>query len=475
MAGPTAGVDWQGLQHEISGQVLLPGSDAYQRARPPFTAWFHDLAPQAVVRCAAPQDAAEAVAFARRHGLATATRSGGHSFAGYSSTTGVVIDLTPMSSVVVADGMVEVGAGTRLGDLYQRLFTYGLTVPAGTCTSVDIGGLALGGGHGILGRRHGLTLDHLLGAQVVLADGHVVACDQHHHPQLFWALRGAGAGNFGVVTSLTFAPRPAHSMTNFHLAWSFARAAAVVAAWQRWAPHGPDELAADLTLSATGEPAAEPSVQVYGAVLGTLGDAGQLLDGLMARVGADPQSQVCTELSYRDTVRYQAAPSATGLVAASTLPDQPIHQGHRFTKSEFFDRPLPSHAIAALLDNFAKQRRPGQDRSLGFVPWGGAYNRQPPQATAFPHRGQLFVLEHLGFVGPRASDQDKRAAHQWVRRSWASVNRWGSGRVYPNFPDPELDDWGWAYYRENYARLRQVKASYDPDGVFRFQQSLPIR
>jgi FAD/FMN-containing dehydrogenase len=213
---------------------------------------------------------------------------------------------------------------------------------------------------------------------------------------------------------------------------------------------------------------------VYGAVLGTLGDAGQLLDGLMARVGADPQSQVCTELSYRDTVRYQAAPSATGRIAP-TPPDPPTHQGHRFTKSEFFDRPLPTQAIAALLDNFAGGRRPGQDRSLGFAPWGGAYNRQPPQATAFPHRGQLFVLEHLITVHPGAADQDTRAAHQWVRRSWASVHRWGSGRVYPNFPDPELDDWGWAYYRENYARLRQVKASYDPDGVFRFQQSLPIR
>ena len=472
MAGPRGGPDWEGLQRGISGQVVVPGSDAYQRARPPFTAWYHDPQPQAVVRCAVPEDAAEAVAFARHHRLAIVTRSGGHSFAGYSSTTGVVIDLTPMSSVVVADGAAQVEAGTRLGELYQRLLAHGLTVPAGTCPSVGIGGLTLGGGHGILGRAYGLTLDHLLAAQLVLANGRLVACDQHHHPDLFWALRGAGAGNFGVVTSLTFQPRPLTRMTNFHLAWSYRHAAAVIAAWQRWAPHGPDELAADLALTATGEPTAEPSVEVYGAVLGTLGDAGQLLDGLMARVGADPQSQVCTELSSRDTVGYQAAPSATGLVAA---PAQCGRQGHRFTKSEFFDRPLPSQAIAALLDNLAKRRRPGQDRSLGFAPWGGAYNRRSPQATAFAHRSQLFLLEHLVVVDPGAAGQELRAAYQWVRRSWASVHRWGSGRVYPNFPDPELDDWGWAYYRENYARLRQVKATYDPNGVFRFQQSLPTR
>jgi FAD/FMN-containing dehydrogenase len=475
MAGPSAGPDWEGLQGGISGQVLLPGSDAYQQARPPFTAWFEDLQPQAVVRCAAPQDAAEVLAFARRHRLQTATRSGGHSFAGHSSTSGVVIDLTPMASVVVADGVAQVGAGVRLGELYERLGAHGLTIPAGTCPSVGIGGLTLGGGHGIQGRAYGLTLDHLLGAQMVLADGRAVVCDEHHHPDLFWALRGAGAGNFGVVTSFTFQPRPAPRMTNFHLAWSYVHAGAVVAAWQRWAPQGPDELAADLALSAAGEPAAEPAVEVYGAVLGSERDTAQLLQELVARVGADPLNHACRQLSYHDTIRFQAERSGATAQVARPPQAQVVRGGCRFTKSEFFDHPLPSRAIAALVDGLASRRTAGHDRSLGLAPWGGAYRRRSPQATAFPHRQQLFVLEHLSSVGPGASSQDKRAAHQWVRRSWASVHPWGSGRVYPNFPDPELDDWGWAYYGENYPRLRQVKARYDPDNLFRFQQSLPAR
>ena len=475
MADPRAARAWEGLQRGISGQVLLPGSQAYERARPPFTAWFHDLQPQAVVRCATPQDAAEVIAFARRHRLQIATRSGGHSFAGHSSTSGVVIDVTPMASVVVADGVAQVGTGVRLGDLYQRLLAHGLTVPAGTCPSVGVGGLALGGGHGILGRAYGLTLDHLLGAQVVLADRHLVDCDQHHHPELFWALRGAGAGNFGVVTSLTFAPRPAPSMTNFHLTWSYVHAAAVAAAWQRWAPHGPDELAADLALTATGEPAVEPTVEVYGAVLGSEPDTTQLLQQLVTRVGADPREHTCRQLSYRDTTRFQADRSGATTQAARPPQAQLARRGCRFTKSEFFDRPLPSQAIAALVDGLASRRVAGQDRSLEFAPWGGAYHRRSPDATAFAHRRQLFVLEHLSAVGPGASDQDRRAAHRWVRRSWACVHPWGSGRVYPNFPDPELDDWGWAYYGENYPRLRQVKARYDPDAVFRFPQSLPAR
>jgi FAD/FMN-containing dehydrogenase len=130
---------------------------------------------------------------------------------------------------------------------------------------VGIGGLTLGGGHGILGRAYGLTLDHLIGAQVVLADGRVAVCDDHHDGDLFWALRGAGAGNFGVVTSLTFRPRPAPaSMANFHLAWPHEQATAVIAAWQRWAPAGPGELAADLELAAAADPPPPPPSRCTG-------------------------------------------------------------------------------------------------------------------------------------------------------------------------------------------------------------------
>jgi FAD/FMN-containing dehydrogenase len=465
----SSGPAWDALQRGISGQVVLPRTAAFERARPPFIAGFGEVEPQAVVRCAAPEDVAQAIAFTRRHGLDIATRSGGHCVAGSSSTRGMVIDVTPMASVVVAGGVASVGPGARLGELYERLVAHGVTIPAGTCPSVGIGGLTLGGGHGILGRTYGLTLDHLLAAQVVLADGRVVDCDEHHHADLFWALRGAGAGNFGVVTSLTFRPRPAPRMTNFHLVWSPRHAAAVVAAWQRWAPDGPDQLAADLALTATGDLAAEPTVEVYGAVLGTQRDAATLLDGLTALGGADPLSHDRRELSYRDTVRYQAAPGAGGQDAAAG----PSRLCRRFTKAEFFDQALPTEAIGALVDNLVKGRRPGQDRSVEFAPWGGAYNRRSPAATAFAHRHQRFLVEHLIIVDPGVADADLRAAHRWVRRSWSSVHPWGSGRVYPNFPDPDLDALGRAYYGDNHARLLDIKARYDPDGTFRSRRSAP--
>jgi FAD/FMN-containing dehydrogenase len=463
----TARPDWEALRRGISGTVLLPGIDGYEQARTPFVAGFDDVAPRAVVRCAAAEDVAEVIAFARRYGIETATRSGGHSFAGYSSTRGIVVDVTPMRSVTTAGGVVEVGAGARIGELCSALLADGVAVPTGTCPSVGIGGITLGGGHGVLGRAYGLTLDHLLVARVVLADGRVVECDEHRDAELFWALRGAGSRTFGVVTSFTFQPRPAASMTSFRLVWPYAHAAAVVAAWQGWAPYAPDELAAELTLSV----ADEPVVAVYGALLGNRRHASDLLEDLVTAVGCDPVSVFCSELSYLDTTRYQAGIDGSAEHAGQTE----AGRGYRFTRSEFFDRPLPGEAITALVNRLTVRHTSWQNRSLVFAPWGGAYNRRPPQATAFAHRDQLFLLEHLVLLAADAPGRQRRAADEWAEGSWAAVHPWGSGRVYPNFPDRRLRDWGHAYYGRNYARLLNVKAKYDPDDIFRIPQAPPDR
>jgi FAD/FMN-containing dehydrogenase len=234
-------------------------------------------------------------------------------------------------------------------------------------------------------------------------------------------------------------------------------------------------LSADLVLVSTDDPTDDLSVEVYGALIGGASDASELLEELTAGVGCAPLSADCRELPYGDTAAYQADLSVTYDQVERTQQGLITQQGHRFTKSQFFDRPLPSEAITALVDNFRGLPAQGRSRSVGFAPWGGAYNRRSPQATAFPHRDQLFLLEHLILVDPKASDAEKQAAQEWVKRSWESVHPWGSGRVYGCFPDPELDDWGRAYYGENYPRLLEIKAHYDPDNIFRFRQSLPVR
>jgi FAD/FMN-containing dehydrogenase len=451
--------DWNALEGTIAGDVILPGTDGYERVRAPAMARFREVRPAAVVRCGAPADVAETLALARRSGVHAVPRSGGHCFAGRSSTAGIVIDVGPMSAVTVADGVATVGAGALLADVYDALERHGLTIPAGCGPTVGIAGLTLGGGLGILGRSYGLTCDRLLAAEMVLADGRVVECDESHDPDLFWALRGAGGGQFGVVTSLTFDPVPAPAATTFHLVWPHASAAAVVEAWQGWAPDAPEELAASLQLSAAGETGTAPVVNLFGAMIGGEADTVEQLGRLVARVGADPETAAYDHLSYRAAKRALAGLGD----GEEQTPERP-----QFGKSEFFRRPLPSEAIAALVRKHAMGRRPGDTRELNFTPLGGAYNGVAADATAFAHRDGRFLVEHVLITDER----EPAAGRDWIRDSWATVHPWATGGVYPNFPDPGLADWPHAYHGGNYERLRRVKRAYDPDNVFRFEQSI---
>jgi FAD/FMN-containing dehydrogenase len=446
-------------------EVLLPGSPEYELARRPAIANFHDTRPQAVVRCASAEDVVEAIAMARREGLPVAARSGGHCFAGRSSTEGIVIDVRPMRSVAVADATATVGAGARLGEVYDTLLEHGLTLAAGCGPEVRTAGLVLGGGLGLLGRSHGLTCDQLLGAQVVLPDGRIVDCDADRHEDLFWALRGAGGGNFGIATRFVLRALPAPDATRFHLVWPAEHAAAVLGAWQATAPAAPDALAASLLITAAADLERPPRVNVFGAMLGSERDATEQLGELVARAGADPDSAAFEHASYRATKRSLAEHG----------PGEERPGAHGYNKSEFFRGQLPNDAIAALVEHFAGARVAGQSRELDFTPWGGAYNRVPAGATAFPHRDARFLLKHAAVVDGGASTAERDAARAWLARSWELVHPWGSGGVYVNFPDPELEDPGRAYHAGNYERLMRVKARYDPGELLRFPQSIPAQ
>jgi FAD/FMN-containing dehydrogenase len=460
------------LQRSIAGEVTLPDSPAYESRRSGFNARFDAVRPAAIVSCASPEDVVEAISYLRRHDLAHATRSGGHCFAGHSTTDGVVIDVSPMRSLELDGDAAIIGAGATLGDVYDALQLDGRAIPGGTCPPVGIAGLALGGGLGILGRLYGVLSDRLIGAQIVLADGRVVECGDDRDQELFWALRGAGTGNFGVVTSLAVRTVPAHDVTNVHLRWQFEHAAAVLAAWLEWAPNGPDELAASLKVTSGTDPGEPPSVDVYAAVIGSESDAGPLADDLVLRAGADPSRASKVQMSFAESRRFWANLGADA-VADEDAVDTPATC--LFSKSEFFARPLPPDATAALLANFTAGRARGEERELDFMPWGGAYNRVAPDATAFVHRSEQFQLKHSAMLEPSAAPAARTAALRWVRDSWAAVHPWGSDRVFPNFADPDLEDSARAYYGANLDRLVGIKARYDPTNFFRYPQSLPVR
>lgn len=404
---------------------------------------FRGIRAQDTVACATAQDVAAALEQARRSGLRVAVRCGGHCFAGRSSTDGLLIDVSPMSGVSVGDGTVSVGAGTLLGDLYDALDAHGRTIAAGCGPEVGIAGLALGGGLGVLGRRYGLTCDQLIGAQVVLADGSVVECDEQRESELFWTLRGAGGGQFGVVTRFDFRTVGAPRVTTLDLVWPLEHAAVAIAVWQDWAPDAPDDVAASLVIA--GE-----EVHLFGAMA-----PGRDLDRFLGRIGAEPASATLHELPYRDAKRHLAEHGPA---------EGP--EGHLYSKSEFFRERLPVEAIEALVEHFSA---PGPFRVLDLSPWGGAYDRVAPDATAFAHRAERFLVKHDVVVSPA---DDPAAAREWLARSWEIVHPYGSGGVYANFPDPDLEDAARAYHGTNLERLRRAKERYDPDRIFAFDQSL---
>jgi hypothetical protein len=237
----------EALQQTIAGEVLTPESPGYEDARKPAIARFHDVRPAAVVRCAAPEDVLAAAGV----GLPAVPRSGGHCFAGRSTTTGVVIDVGPLDDVSVSDGFATIGAGARLGKVYDALLDHGVTIPAGCGPEVGIAGLTLGGGLGIMGRRHGLTSDSLAGAEVAVG-GRLVECDERRE------------------------------------------------AWQGWAPGAPDELAASLVITAGPDPDEPPVVKVFGAMLGSRAET----EALLSRF--DPASAELVHGSHREVKRHLA-------------------------------------------------------------------------------------------------------------------------------------------------------------------------
>jgi FAD/FMN-containing dehydrogenase len=459
--------------------VLVPGSAGYGRARLLFDRRFDHVHPAAIAQVAGEADIAHCLEFARRFGLPVRVRSGGHSYIGASTGPGLVVDLRPLTGVTVnTGGTATVGAGAALVDVYSELGARGVSIPAGSCPTVGIAGLTLGGGVGVVTRRHGLTCDRLTEARVVTADGTVVTCNAHQHPDLFWALRGGG-GSFGVVTSMTLRTHPADPLAHAYVAWPWSAAADVVAAWQHWATAAPESVWSAAHVLATNDNTG-PTVSVVAVLTGgsptTLQDAiGRLTQTIPT---APTTNSVATE-SYVATMMLEAGCSELTVqqchVGAET-PGGRLPRDAFVAGSDFFRHPIPAHGIDALVA--AVQARQSDPRlgagGASFDVLGGAVDRIAPDATAWSHRGALFNAQYTASWGETPGNGPLARNQHSLATIRGSVRKFGSGEAYQNYADDSLADPQRAYYGANLPRLIEIRRSYDPTGVFSSPQGVPL-
>lgn len=479
--GSPGHADWSALADGLAGELIRTGEPHYRLARQNFDPTFDHIRPAAIAYCHHGHDVAECLRFARRYHLPVTPRCGGHSYLGTSLGPGLVIDVGPMARVRAdrASGTAAVGAGARLVDVYTALATHGVSIPAGSCPTVGIAGLALGGGLGVVGRAYGTTSDNLRAVDIVTTDGRRRHCDRHHDPDLFWACRGGGGGTFGIATEFTFATHPAADIVLFFLRWPWSRAHAVLDAWQHWAPHAPDELWSNLHL--LGSAADGTTVQVGGTYLGDRGTADTLLDRLVARVKAEPASRTAQTSGYQHAMLLEAG-CARRSVAQCHLPGPlpgrtgagELHRVRQDAASHILTRPLPAAGIDAVLSAVARRAAlaGGGEGGAAFDALGGAINRVAPGDTAFVHRDGLCTVQLTTNWTGSATRHQVHAQRSWLHALHRALGRHASGQAYQNYADATLTDWKRAYFGADYPRLLTIKHRYDPDRLLDLPQTV---
>jgi FAD/FMN-containing dehydrogenase len=448
------------LARELEGDLVVPANPGYAQARLLWNPRFDGVRPLAIAFVETVEDVRRALRWAVRYEVPFATRSGGHSYGGYSITTGLVLDLSRLSTVQAhADGTAVVGAGAKLGSVYESLWAGGRAVPFGSCPTVGVAGLTLGGGHGFSSRALGLACDNVVAIDVVTADGRLRTCNERANSDLFWALRGAGAGNYGIVTKLVFRTHPVSVATTVNLQWPWAVARRVIQAWQAFVPSAPDALSCVLLLAPTATAGGTPQVSVNGQVFGTREQALSVLRPLTDVV--EPTKISAVQRPFIAAVHYFAGgnPPRRSYVA----------------KSNYGLSPLRAAALDVIVGAVEAAARDPRLASTGVLLFGhgGAINRVDRDATAFVHRNALFSIRYTAFWDAPAGTTAANLG--WVRSTYAAMRPYVSHGAVTNYVDPDLADWGVAYYGSHLKRLVDVKRHFDPHNVFRFAQSIPPR
>jgi FAD/FMN-containing dehydrogenase len=446
------------LRGKLRGEVITPEDGRYEDTRKVYNAMI-DKKPAAFAQCVDAADVMAAVGFARAHKLPVSIRGGGHNAGGLGVADGVlVIDLAPIRYVHVdpASRTVRVGGGCRWSDVDHATHAFGLAVPSGIVGSTGVGGLTLGGGMGHLTRKYGLTIDNLLSADLVLADGSFVTASADENSDLFWAIRGGG-GNFGVATSFLFQAHPVHTVCAGPMMWEMEQSADIMKWYREFIVQAPEEINGFFMFFTVppGPPFPEAlhmkkMCGIMWCYTGTMEQANQVLQPL--RDYRAPAAELFGPMPF---------PMLQGMFDGLYPPGL-----QWYWKADFF-KELSDQAIETHIQH--GQQLPTWMSTMHLYPVNGVAHRVGKNETAWSYRDAVWSEV---IVGVDPDPANRPLITNWARNYFDAVHPFGAGGAYVNFMMDEGDDRVRATYSGNYERLAAVKAKYDPDNFFRVNQNI---
>lgn len=448
----------QALAPTLRGELIQPGDPNYDTARKVYNGMI-DKHPALIVRAADVADVIRAVNFARDNRLTLAVRGGGHNAAGLGIVDdGLVIDLSQLRGVSVdpIHRTVRVAGGNVWGDVDHATHVFGLAVPSGFVSTTGVGGLTLGGGVGYLARKYGLTIDNLLGVDMVLADGRFVTANADENPDLFWAVRGGG-GNFGVVTSFLFRGNPVHTVYAGPMLWPLEKSSQVMQFWQDRMLNAPDELNGFFAFLTV--PPGPPFPEQYHM---------KKMSGVVWCYTGPLDQAEATFKPIR-----QEMPPAIDFVGPVPFPalqsmfDPLVPPGMQwYWRADFFNR-YDDKAIGEHVKYGAEM--PTLESTMHIYPINGAAGRVGKRDTAWSYRDANFIQVIVG-VSPDPANKERITT--WAKNYADALHPYSAGGTYLNMIMDEGEDRIKASYRDNYARLAQIKAKYDPQNLFHVNQNI---
>jgi FAD/FMN-containing dehydrogenase len=447
------------LKMNHKGMVLLPSDGAYEEARKIWNGMI-DKHPALIARCTSTADVVAAVNFARDNGMLLSIRGGGHNIAGNAMCDdGIVIDLSEMKAAKVDPDTqrVSIQGGATLGDLDAATQAYGLATPVGINSTTGIAGLTLGGGFGWLSRKYGMTIDNLISAEVVTADGKVLRASATEHPDLFWAIRGGG-GNFGVVTTFEYQLHPVGpNLLSGLIVYPLSEAKHVLQNYREFAASAPDELSV-WTVLRLAPPLPFLSEEVHGK--------GIIILALLYAGDPERGEAIIAPLRKFDTLLGEHLGVQPYTAWQKAFDPLLAHGARNYWKSHNFSR-LDDDLFDVVVEYAGKLPSPQTEIFFGAI--GGATSRPAPDSAAYRHRDAQFVMNVHGRWEDPADDE---RCIRWARNYFEASAPFASEGVYINFLSADESDRVRAAYGQNYERLARVKRAYDPSNLFRMNQNI---